>query len=518
MPEAFVRGIRHIGYKSNVEAIAELVDNSIQAYAEHVDLIFGYANDGSGRKPNHLAVIDDGHGMAPAMMRFAMMWGGTHRENDRSGLGRFGYGLPCATVSMGRRFTVYSKLKRGRVHAITLDLDFLENGRLSCKNTGIAIPAAQPASLPTFLRNAIRRIHPDGWNSGTVVLVEELDRLDWATVTGLRRNLTRHFGVAYHKLLGTTSIHIDGEEVRSVDPLFLEPDGQFYALDDDRAHPLDPVTFRLDSGITPGETGEVTLRYAWLPPTFAANDKSRDAIGINANARFPIIKQCHGIVFSRNGRVIDTQPRTPWTTFVNNDRYIRVEIEFSANLDESFGVTTSKQQVTVAPEMWDHLRVAGLQKAIEHLRFKVRTAKAQRHNRSTEQLVTYSETRLPHGTPTVTNVTLGGNKQREPRLAFGVKLTSTVREILTVTEPANALSVLLGRMERRVAEAGPIIQEEYKCLLRSWAADLSSTLDHLDDCRQRAVNAPRQIPAGAAALKLAMLAKAKQPVGGGHGR
>lgn len=30
-PEAFVRGIRHIGYRSNVEAIAELVDNSIQA-------------------------------------------------------------------------------------------------------------------------------------------------------------------------------------------------------------------------------------------------------------------------------------------------------------------------------------------------------------------------------------------------------------------------------------------------------------------------------------------------------
>lgn len=89
-PEAFVRGIRHIGYKSNVEAIAELVDNSIQAYAQNVDLILGYEDEKHSRRPVQLAVIDDGHGMSPAMLRFAIMWGGTHRENDRTGLGRFG--------------------------------------------------------------------------------------------------------------------------------------------------------------------------------------------------------------------------------------------------------------------------------------------------------------------------------------------------------------------------------------------------------------------------------------------
>lgn len=91
VPEAFIRGIRHIGYKSNLEALAELVDNSIQAYSERVDLLFNFASDGSAARPTQLAVVDDGHGMAPAMLRFAMMWGGTHRENDREGLGRFGY-------------------------------------------------------------------------------------------------------------------------------------------------------------------------------------------------------------------------------------------------------------------------------------------------------------------------------------------------------------------------------------------------------------------------------------------
>ena len=381
VPRAFIQGIRHIGYRTNVEALAELVDNSVQAYAERIDLIFGYAEEGSSRKPVQLAVVDDGHGMGPEMMRFAMMWGGTHRENDRAGLGRFGYGLPCATVSMGRRFTIYSKLKRGRLYAVTLDLDLLEDGGHEEGGEEITIPGAELATLPPYLREAIKRTYPDGWKSGTIVLVEKLDRLDWTTAIGLRRNLVRQFGVAYHKLLRTTSVHIDGEQVRPIDPLFLDPEADLHAIDNDRAFALEPVTLRIDAGGTGGHGGEVVLRYAWLPPSFAATDKSRDAIGINANARFPIIKQYHGIVFSRNGRVVDVQSRTPWTIFINNDRYIRIEIEFSAALDEAFGVTTSKQQVSISPEMWDRLRAAGLHKAIEHLRSKVKNAKAERSGR-----------------------------------------------------------------------------------------------------------------------------------------
>lgn len=99
---------------------------------------------------------------------------------------------------------------------------------------------------------------------------------------------------------------------------------------------------------------------------------------MNANPRFAIMKDYHGLVFSRNGRLIDVQTRTPWTTLINNDRYIKIEVEFSASLDEAFGVTTSKQQVTVSPFAWDLLLQAGLPKAIEQLRIKVKEAKLRR--------------------------------------------------------------------------------------------------------------------------------------------
>ncbi len=72
VPEAFVRGIRDLGYRSNGDAIAELIDNAIQAYADRVDICFGYDGAASTKKPVQLAVIDNGHGMEPAMIRMAV--------------------------------------------------------------------------------------------------------------------------------------------------------------------------------------------------------------------------------------------------------------------------------------------------------------------------------------------------------------------------------------------------------------------------------------------------------------
>ena len=479
--EAFVRGIRHIGYKSNIEALAELVDNSIQAYAERIDLVLGYADGGSSAKPEQLAVIDDGHGMSPDMLRFAMMWGGTHRENDRHGLGRFGYGLPCATVSIGRRFTIYSKLREGRVHSVSLDLDLLDRGDYKNSSSVIAIPAAQPAALPGFVVDAIKRDHPQGWKSGTVVVIDKLDRLDWATATGLRRNLVRHFGVTYHKLLAATAIHVEGEQVRPIDPLFLDPTAELHSLDDDRAQALDPLTLSVEC--ENGRSGDVTLRYAWLPPTFGASDKTRDAIGMNANKRFPIIKQYHGLVFSRNGRVVDVQSRTPWTTFINNDRYIRIEVEFSASLDEAFGVTTAKQQVSLSPEMWDRLRTAGLSKAIEHLRSKVRVAKAERQGTAAFAGIEACGSPTAPGVPFATDVSDVTSNTEFERSGEKDELAALLRTASEATDPSFALSALLRRIDRRMSDSEARVVAEYQRLLRGWAREMVrvSSLEQTQD-------------------------------------
>ena len=365
--EAFVRGIRDIGYRSTGTALDELVDNSIQADARTVIVAFG--SSGSEKKPDTIAVIDDGHGMAADMVRLAGVWGGTHREGNRCGFGRYGYGLPSACVSQGRRFTIYSRPCRGLLHAITLDVDEIAAGLYRDGLGRVVVPAAEPAKLPGWVRPYVTARLPGGrLEHGTVIVVEKLDRLSRTTVAGLRRHLVDHFGLVYRNALGRVDLWVDDEVVEPIDPLFLTPDARFFDLDDDRAEPLDQVDIQVSGPATDRTVDKISVRYAFFPATFASIDKQRAAWGRNANARFPILRDHNGIVCLRMGRQIDVVTRGPWAPFQNNDRYWKVELDFPASLDEEFGITTSKQRVEVSSRIWQILEEAGVGKAVEQLR------------------------------------------------------------------------------------------------------------------------------------------------------
>jgi hypothetical protein len=117
----------------------------------------------------------------------------------------------------------------------------------------VALPPARRARLPVFVREYLKRAFPDGWNSGTIVLIEKLDRLDWATTLGMRTNLVRHFGVTYHKLANEANIHVDGHRILPIDPLFLSPECELYSLDEDRAQPLDRVEIKVRNPAAPDQ-------------------------------------------------------------------------------------------------------------------------------------------------------------------------------------------------------------------------------------------------------------------------
>src|SRR5689334_12877940 len=94
----FILATRDTGYRSVAAAVAELVDNSLQADASTIR-IFVTDDVVDGERSVSLAVLDDGHGMSPAVLQEALQFGGSNRFGERSGLGRFGMGLPNSSVS-----------------------------------------------------------------------------------------------------------------------------------------------------------------------------------------------------------------------------------------------------------------------------------------------------------------------------------------------------------------------------------------------------------------------------------
>lgn len=104
-----VKAMRDSGYKNIAYALAELIDNSIQAGATHVEVLlaerYERVVEREKRRIYQIGVMDNGGGMTADVLRMALQFGnGTRLNNrDRTGMGRFGMGLPSASISQCRR-------------------------------------------------------------------------------------------------------------------------------------------------------------------------------------------------------------------------------------------------------------------------------------------------------------------------------------------------------------------------------------------------------------------------------
>lgn len=371
-PEAFLRGIRDLGYKSTLTALDELVDNSVQANAQRVWAFPAYVPENkTQKKPDAIVVVDNGHGMEPDMIRIAVRWGGTHRPDDRKGFGRYGFGLPSACVSIGQRYTVYSKVAGGDWHAVEIDVkkvsDQIARGE---KAETHVIKKAPPKWVAA-------KVNVGEFESGTVIVIDNLDRLDsgFKTTQAFVRKLLEHVGVQYRKMMPEVKIVVDDTEAESVDPLFLSENARWYDETPILAEPVEPIQFELAG--KDGAMGTIRIRAASFPYNFHLKDPDGPIRRSNHNNRFRVMNANNGIIVCRAGRQIDVVTRLPWTTFVNFDRFWAIEIDFDPTLDEYFGITTSKQQIVFSESLIDILKDKGLEKLIEDLRRAMKKSRAK---------------------------------------------------------------------------------------------------------------------------------------------
>jgi hypothetical protein len=373
--DAFIRGMRDIGYKSNGWALAEMIDNSVQAGANVINVSFGYEpSNNSQAKPDMLAVVDNGVGMIPKMISYAVRWGGTDRENDRNGFGRYGYGLPSAAVSIVERYTVYSKVAGGDWNAVTVDITELAKVAADIKATNDQLQprAAKP---PKWVFADNEHLDLAKVESGTVILLERLDRLRWKTAKTLQSKLLQLFGVVYRHWLPSPKIVVDKVVTEPVDPLFLMEAGLYHDETDVRAKRIDTKAFEVET--SDGRKGRVKIRASFLPPNFQNADPKRFGKGAKLNNRHKIMRDYNGLMICREGRQIDCiQPR--WTKFQTYDYNVKIEIDFDPIVDEYFGITTAKQQIVIDDVMWDKLdQVGRLRDLVRDIRSHFKQEKAK---------------------------------------------------------------------------------------------------------------------------------------------
>lgn len=328
--DKFIRATRDSGYKSTASAISELVDNSIQAAATRVQVNI----DQTPEKRIEITVEDNGSGMDLFTLRQALRFGGSSRFDDRSGLGRFGMGLPNSSLSQARRVIVTSwqnvskgavkknVLASGLLLQSYLDLDEIASGRL------VEVPKPKAvANFPSAKRTA----------SGTIVKWESCDRLDYKRAPTIARHVIRELSQRFrHFLEAGTKIYVNRHRLRPIDPMFLlgRPANQRSKLYGRElsyqisANPEEPSS----------ATGIVRIRFVELPIQLATLS--------NAEKREQGIVNSAGISIIRARREVDYG----WFFFgakrkENYDDWWRCEVSFDPVLDEAFGLTHTKQQI-----------------------------------------------------------------------------------------------------------------------------------------------------------------------------
>jgi cell fate (sporulation/competence/biofilm development) regulator YmcA (YheA/YmcA/DUF963 family) len=346
--DQFIHATRDSGYKGTDSALSELIDNSIQANATRVRIrILGEQEESSGpgrrkmARVSDVAVCDNGRGMDDETLRRALRFGDGTRFNDRGGLGRFGMGLPNASVSQCCRFEVYTWQKGGSPHYTYVDVDEVADRFLE------EVPAPIVSELPPEFRDLADS------PSGTLVIWRKCDRIDHdGKVDTLERSLRHDLGRMFRYFLaGDFSLAINGQEVKPFDPLFLLPQARF---DSEllAAQHGDKVEFDVRIPGTADQTSKVEVVFSLLPESWqtdAKGDKdSRKSRYIDATAGFSIV---------RHGREIDLI-KSPYHAKHWTDAWYRVELRFEPELDEVFGVTHTKQhaRITAGSSLYEQLK------------------------------------------------------------------------------------------------------------------------------------------------------------------
>lgn len=328
--DKFIQATRDSGYKGTSSAVAELVDNALQAGATEIKLTL--TSDADDEYPITLKVIDNGSGMDPRTLRTALRFGGSTRFNNRLGLGRYGMGLPNSSLSQAQRVTVHTwGAIHGQVFVSYLDLDEIAAGEMT------EVPKPVLVARPAFT---------NGYASGTAVTWSRCDRLDNRRRSTLERKLLLSLGRRFrHFLWNGVVIKVNSERVRPIDPLFLHTDAMFNGA-------AEFATLEREIAVTPGDsrsTGVVRVRFSELPVADWArlsNQEKRER-GIAKGA---------GVSIVRAGREVDYG----WFFLggkrrENYDDWWRCEIQFDPVLDEGFGITHTKQQIRPRPDLVEAL-------------------------------------------------------------------------------------------------------------------------------------------------------------------
>lgn len=323
-----IQSLRNIGYTAQT-AIADIVDNGIDAGAASIHIIFDYNN-------GFIAIQDDGIGMSDEELQIAMTIGSKDPREVRKQkeLGRFGMGLKTASFSLGQRLSVLTK-KSGVISERCWDLDYV-----SGQNEWHLFK-----EIPEDIKKNIGSLDSE---NGTIVFIDKLDRFcGYGTAKQIQPSsfyakiarIRKYLEMVFHlKISSGLNLYINDNFLTPWDPFLnsyektIEGEVQIIRVNRKRV--------------------KVTPYVLPHPSTFNEADY-KTAGGIKG------WRDQQGFYIYREGRLVNFGDWFGLFTKDNFSELVRIKIDFCNDGDDDWKIDIKKSSIAVPEDAKENLKAIG---------------------------------------------------------------------------------------------------------------------------------------------------------------
>lgn len=343
-------------------ALAEVIDNSLEAQANNIQVRLDEADQHGKKHVHRIAVSDDGEGMTQDILEHYLQIGYSTRYMRKDTIGKYGVGAKLAALNFGTQIDVWSRKSADEewLHVSFNLKEAMEEEKRTGTFPGIDEPS--PAVIPADFAD----LAPKG--TGTVVVWSQVDRLEHGRVAAdfdallvdLKQELSRIFR---EFLDGGIKINVNGTGLLPHDPLFLMrgtwADKIFAKVfSDDNQKKGQSLHFdatTIADEVIKIKGSQARLRVTLYPPQVtrkrgSGGDKLATQLRVPENeGAISVMRMKREIAYGNVPRIL------PWGV-QPIDRFIGIEVSFDPDLDDFFGIRNVKRGVEPHGELRTKIR------------------------------------------------------------------------------------------------------------------------------------------------------------------
>ena len=346
-PSRLIESLVTIGYDFKT-AIADLIDNSIQANASNV--FIDILSKDFGEEPC-IVICDNGIGMNLNELKNAMTFG-SKKNYEKKDLGKFGLGLKTASLSKCRVLTVFSKPrsesnKKSRLNIMEWDM----NNVYGSDRWEILNPNYE--NLSEWKKEVFDKYEKEIESGGTLIVWSDMkeflpdlydenqDKVE-RFLSDEIKNLKSHLGLVFHRFIESSinkkkklKIFLNDVLLDSIDPF----------CQNEKIKQLDKKITSMSYGEDNNKKSQVTFSPYILPKEsqFSSQDAYKKATSWGGKTWL----SCQGFYFYRNNRLLKYGD---WCSCATKDRkniLLRVAVDFNDKLDLEFQTNISKEKASI---------------------------------------------------------------------------------------------------------------------------------------------------------------------------